>query len=448
MTAAPTVAIVGAGVAGLTAAQRLAGQGLAVTVLEARSRLGGRIDTRHDFGPCAIELGAEFVHGRHRELVRLIEEAGLHLEPRRFDPLVLQDGRDVTDPQAWQAVFAVLADPDAPDVPMAERARALAASGALPERAVDTMCRYVEGYMAADFERVSARAISLEERAAEGIASPTDASIAEGYDALVRHLARSLQQRNARILTSTVVQEIRWRRGRVRIRARDGAGSAIVDADRVLVTVPLTILQLDGDAHGAIAFEPPLPDKTAAARALAMGNVVKLFLLLHGPLERIPNLSETVAAKLSTMTFLQTPDAPVPTWWKIGTKRTPVLVGWSGGAAAERLSQLDDRAVVAAGIETLARALSVPADVIAAHVRDAAAVNWLRDPWSRGAYSWVPAGAPKAAATLAAPVDATLFFAGEATDTAGYRGTVHGALETGLRAAQQILDSVAGAGDR
>ena len=71
-----------------------------------------------------------------------------------------------------------------------------------------------------------------------------------------------------------------------------------------------------------------------------------------------------------------------------------------------------------------------------------AAADWKQDPWARGAYSWIPAGALEVPARLAEPVDDTLFFAGEATDTAGYRGTVHGALETGLRAAAELLASL------
>ena len=65
--------------------------------------------------------------------------------------------------------------------------------------------------------------------------------------------------------------------------------------------------------------------------------------------------------------------------------------------------------------------------------------DWQSDPLSLGAYSYAPKGALNASDAMAEPVDGTLFFAGEHTDTTGHWGTVHGALRSGLRAAEQIL---------
>jgi monoamine oxidase len=65
--------------------------------------------------------------------------------------------------------------------------------------------------------------------------------------------------------------------------------------------------------------------------------------------------------------------------------------------------------------------------------------DWQADPFARGAYSYVPAGAADASLHLSYPVDGTLFFAGEHTDTSGHWGTVHAALRSGLRAAEQLL---------
>ena len=67
--------------------------------------------------------------------------------------------------------------------------------------------------------------------------------------------------------------------------------------------------------------------------------------------------------------------------------------------------------------------------------------DWQRDPYSLGAYSYAPNGASEACASLALPVEDTLFFAGEHTDTTGHPGTVHGAMRSGLRAADQVLAS-------
>jgi len=68
--------------------------------------------------------------------------------------------------------------------------------------------------------------------------------------------------------------------------------------------------------------------------------------------------------------------------------------------------------------------------------------DWQREPFTRGGYCVIPAGAVDAMEVLARPVQDTLFFAGEATHLEGQEGTVHGALATGLRAAREVLASV------
>src|SRR6202789_4454936 len=85
------VVVIGAGMAGLTAARALAEAGLKVLVIEAEDRIGGRILTRH-VGEEAIELGAEFVHGRPPELWALIDEAGLETYERDGAQVCFEDG--------------------------------------------------------------------------------------------------------------------------------------------------------------------------------------------------------------------------------------------------------------------------------------------------------------------------------------------------------------------
>src|SRR6201987_543348 len=85
------VIVVGAGMAGLTAARTLAEAGLKVLVVEAQDRIGGRIWTRH-VGDEAIELGAEFIHGRPPELWALIDEAGLETYERDGSQVCFEDG--------------------------------------------------------------------------------------------------------------------------------------------------------------------------------------------------------------------------------------------------------------------------------------------------------------------------------------------------------------------
>src|SRR5262249_32014104 len=94
-----------------------------------------------------------------------------------------------------------------------------------------------------------------------------------------------------------------------------------------------------------------------------------------------------------------------------------------------------------AALAGLARALGAAPDALLAAVEDAHVFDWADDPFARGAYSWIPVGGLDAPAALAAPLAGRLFFAGEATDTAGDPGTVHGALAPGARAAAQIAEA-------
>jgi monoamine oxidase len=70
--------------------------------------------------------------------------------------------------------------------------------------------------------------------------------------------------------------------------------------------------------------------------------------------------------------------------------------------------------------------------------------DWTRDPFSRGAYSYAMVGGSDAAATLSRPAHRTVFFAGEATDSEGRTGTVHGAIASGYRAARQVERALSG----
>src|SRR5688572_16256447 len=177
-----SVVIVGAGIAGLAAGATLAREGIRVTVVEARGRIGGRIETRRRFGGATIELGAEFVHGRHPSLLQLVRDAGAHLEERPFRVLSLSEGRDVTPSQSWEQLFEEIADPDAEDIPMARHIDELLASARWTDAEASRLRAYVEGYMAGDVERISARAISEETRAASAIQDEHNAAVVEGYD--------------------------------------------------------------------------------------------------------------------------------------------------------------------------------------------------------------------------------------------------------------------------
>src|SRR5215208_4893719 len=97
------VVVLGAGAAGLAAAQELSQGGLRVVVLEARDSIGGRIFTQHVPGhPLPIELGAEFIHGRPPESFALAEQAGLLVYEINGDQWLAQNRQLTSGDALWR----------------------------------------------------------------------------------------------------------------------------------------------------------------------------------------------------------------------------------------------------------------------------------------------------------------------------------------------------------
>jgi monoamine oxidase len=90
-------------------------------------------------------------------------------------------------------------------------------------------------------------------------------------------------------------------------------------------------------------------------------------------------------------------------------------------------------------VAALAAALDVDVGRLRQDVRGGFSHDWLADPFARGAYSYAGVGGSEAGDELAVPIDGTIFFAGEATESNGDNGTVHGAIASGRRAARRAL---------
>ena len=189
------VVVLGAGVAGLEAAGRLQAAGLSVVVLEARPRVGGRIDTRRPPGwPGPIEAGAEFVHGRPPALMTALRRARARLTSIPHRHYVAFDGSVGRAERDWQAAqAAVEALPDR-DVAFAAVMRRPGAPKLAP-RAKALLWGFVEGFNAADAQRVSAHSLVEQGEREEQHEGDKLYRVANGYDTLVRHLAAPLVNR-------------------------------------------------------------------------------------------------------------------------------------------------------------------------------------------------------------------------------------------------------------
>jgi monoamine oxidase len=214
------------------------------------------------------------------------------------------------------------------------------------------------------------------------------------------------------------VNEIEWSAGRVRVDNFVAEGA--------VVTLPLGILQA-----GQVRFIPSLPEKQSAANQLVMGHVVKIILCFDSAFWEERGVTRP--------SFIHARGEKVPTWWTTRPMVTPILVGWAGGPPAEQLALKADSFILSAAVESLAHTFKMKPDAVESRIRAAVVKDWQAEPYSLGGYSYIPVGAITAPIALAESVADTLFFAGEATNTDGASSTVHGAIATGYRAADQIL---------
>lgn len=429
------VVVIGAGVAGLAAARELSRQGLRIVVLEARGRIGGRVHSVDDPGePLPVELGAEFIDvpGPAWDVLRAAggtayRSAGGMWEVRggAAEPL---DMEAVTD-----RVLGRLDPPPDRDRPFRQwldEQRGITAH----DRALTL--RYVEGFHAADVDRVGIHWIAQTTGDSAGGGGSFRYHPLHGYGRVADGLRAALSA-TCELRLNTVATEVRWGRDGVEVRCRSGLGQEMppVRGRCALVTLPLGVLQAGDGEPGAVRFIPGIEETRRAAAALAMGEVVKVVLRFREPLLerrlRFGDVDETVERAF----FLA--DAPFPAWWTASPMCAPRLTAWAGGGAAHRLRERGDPATAA--LDTLARMLGVPRGEVEDGLESWHHHDWHADPFSRGAYTWVPAGALPAQAALGAPVEDTLFFAGEATATEGMNGTVDGAIQSGVRAAGEVL---------
>ncbi len=428
------VIVLGAGAAGLAAADRLTRVGLRVTVLEARERVGGRVHTLPDpFTGTPLELGAEFLHGKPPALWKLARREKLTVRPCNDRHALSWRGRLREGDNAFDFVEA-LASAKPPDRPVGQVLREYARARQWPELKIVLARAYVEGFYAAPADTASTLAIAQMERAAVEQGGITPSRILEGYGRVLRPLAEGLAKRPDTLFLNAMAEEIRWSRGTVQVRARtrEGTPLGLFRAPRIIVTLPVGVLRARPPEPGAVRFMPRLPEKERAWNRLEMGPLVKVLLRFRSDFWKARELTRPFG-------FFHGPELPVPTWWTLEPHRSRHLVGWAGGPGAQALSGLPEEEVLAKSLETLSRIFGVRRPALHAGLEMWRIVNWQREPFTRGGYCVIPSGALEDLETLATPVEGTLFFAGEATNTDGEEGTVHGALETGLRAAREVL---------
>lgn len=422
--------IVGAGVAGLTAARLLRAAGRRVVVLEARDRIGGRTWTDRTSG-FSVDRGASWIHGIEgnplTEVVAAFGMPTIEFTVGSFQaggrPIANYDEAhrelDAAATEAWLADAEAVADRLAGAADVAEPGESyddvvervleeLGWSGERADRARAFHRHRTEEQCGADNPDVDAH--GLDEDAIDG----DEVVFPGGYDALATSLARGLDVRLGHTVTA-----VAWSESGVRVTT----ASASFEAAEVVVTVPLGVLKA-----GSIAFEPPLPEAVAGAiERVGMGTFDKVFLQFP---ERFWQDGAYAIRQLGAA------GVPWHSWYDVSAvSGTPMLLTFAGGEWARRIEEMADEEIVASVLDGLRSLYGDAVPEPTGHW----ITRWGADPFALGSYSYVARGATyDDHDVMATPVGGVLHLAGEAT-WGDCPATVNGALLSGHRAAERIL---------
>lgn len=337
------VTVVGAGIAGATAARRLKEDGFDVVVVEGRERAGGRIHSQDgDEWPFPVELGAARVQGPGMTLESELALLGIETVPGPADTELRTSSGSILEPEpvgetavteaiAWAA--AQSSDSSLTDALMESGAGEVDAEAPAGEVSdADRLEHYLRTAIAVE------QAADPDDLSAWFAEPPTededevDRLVVGGFQRLVADALEDLD-----VLPSSTVVAVRSTDQGVSLRLARGES---LSADRVIVTVPLGVLKA-----GTIEFDPPLPfSHRGAIDALGMGMLDKLVLRFEEP------FWSTTATRWEVIGG----DTDFPLWLNLQPLTgEPVLVALFGGKAANRLSTSSDAELLEAALASL-----------------------------------------------------------------------------------------------
>jgi monoamine oxidase len=374
-------------------------------LVEARARLGGRAWSVVDRSGYALDIGCGWLHSADRNpWVAIAAAQGRTIDKTRppWGRPSLSPAFPIPEQHAFfeasnafhERVDAVLNEPD-------RAAAALLEPNNRWNGLIGAVNTYVSG---GELEHVSAHDLTRYDDT--GI----NWRVVEGYGTTVAAYGVGVD-----VMLDCPVVRVDHGGGRLRVETAKGA----IAADRVIVTVPSDVL-----ASEDIVFTPPLPDKIEVAAALPLGLADKLFLSL----ERAEEFQQ------ETRMFGRTDRAGTGNYHFRPFGR-PLIEAYFGGRLASELEAGGERAFFDFARSELVGLLG---SAFADRISPLLVHGWERDPFARGSYSYARPGKADCRATLAAPVDDRLFFAGEACDLREF-STAHGAWRSGVAAAEQAI---------
>jgi len=402
------VIIIGAGAAGLYAGELLIRQGAQVKILEASSRWGGRLRSVPEATGAAAAAEKKRIHGEFSILFDVAKRDGIPLAPPPLQEMFYFNGRLNTTAEAIENTFflemlqgvASFETYESADISALEYYDALGLSENTTH-IFNVLTGQVNGTSA---DRISG--IGLRRQHELRSSGPSDFDVTT--DELEQALANAMPSALAAITFDSTVIAVDYNADKVTITTADGTTHT---CDKLLITAPLQVLQ-----SGSISFTPTLPQ----AQATAYNNI---------------GIDHSYAALLKTESVVW-PEGTTRLYGPGSMQRYDVNnEGWiyaeASGKQADDISAVfgEPATVIANDLRNILGDDSLTFTEIAVH-------HWL------GNRSYDKPGTANARNVIAQPIAGKLFFAGEATHTGGHHGTLHGAMETGLRAAAEIITAL------
>lgn len=409
------VLIIGAGVSGLVAAKTLQDQGLNVLIVEAQGHIGGRA-TSEPWHGINIDLGAEFVHGEHTITAQLARDMHLNtISIHENTKLIDNQGNqlDQASHHAFDKAFDYVATNGRPGISVADLLDTAPID--IDPIVRDLVAIDISDYEASDASQIDSGAFAsmIQKTAHNG----QDVMLQGGYSEFIRQISANLP-----VQLNSLVSHIDYSSGEVTITLAEGS---TLHAKCAILTVSLGVLKSE-----SIKFTPIIPaNKATAIKQLGMGNAMKLLLRFRNPhdVSELFHIADGDNASLQTIT----------SWWASACDPS-VLVGFTCGSRAARVLAVEPSELVrkvTKDLQTLVR-FDVEKELL-----DYKIVRWDLNPYTIGAYSFHPVSTSDKQNTILAQPTPPLFWAGEATVDNGNYATVHGAIESGFRVADEILSS-------
>lgn len=415
------VIIVGAGAAGMFAAHLLATKGVEVVVLEAANTHGGRIRPLENFAKFPLELGAEEIHGENSMYYEMVKQNGAGIIEEESENYYFIDN-ELLDREAAEENKDFIEAIDFIDSIQDYSGEDISLADYLKNEEIDESVYHIINAEVANEHGTSAERIGMAGLALEAqiwAAGEENFMLADrSHLSIIEEHCKDIL---GKINYNQVVKSIDYSESLVSVSTQDGNNYT---GNAVIITVPITILKA-----GAINFYPALPkDKQNAIQKIGMDAGIKVILKFKAPFWQ-PNTG-SIFGKL------------VPEYWVSSEGRSGdeyLLTAFVNGKNAEYLSQQGEEAI---SLITNELDSIFGEKVASANIEKSYIMDWFKEPFIKGAYSYDTVGIGESRKILATSLDGMVFFAGEATCTNGHHASIHGAMESAKIAVDELLEKI------